>query len=555
MAEIGKVLLVFHNYGEGYNYFCPVYATKEKGENGDYYIVTKGTRTGHVFDETSCFSSDGLLDNILGSGGNYIFKPIGKHEFSNNIVVLLDSKIEKHVSELLHKDNKNDITIGDYISALLNYADKIGCAIGTINKKYLGDFYADIVNSDFVDNLNVIDKNILNNGFEHHKLEARAEAKKYNSDNKSTNETIKKDDIIFNKEKNSDKTIIDKNENDSNNGIDIKNIKSDMRKKIISQDNAIDVVVNNIYFNQRYIDTGDSDLIRNKANIILEGATGTGKTYIIEEVAKKLKLPVLITPATNYSSVGYRGDDLTDILYKLLDKANGNLELAERGIVAFDEFDKLGTTSNQDIAMRRAVQQELLSFISGSKFDVNYRNRSYSFDTSKLTFIATGAFTELRERKIQENEKKYTSPIGFSPINEEDIKHSYIITKDDYISEGLERELVGRFSCLTYTNDLSVNDLEKILIESTSSPLNGLKLTGNIMGCNIIVPQDVIHEIAKLAFDTNTGARGLNEIVQSLKDVISNDLFSGKKELTISKEHLDKSQSIRERVYQVRKGR
>ena len=91
------------------------------------------------------------------------------------------------------------------------------------------------------------------------------------------------------------------------------------------------------------------------------------------------------------------------------------------------------------------------------------------------------------------------------------------------------------------------------MTESITSPLNGLKITGNIMGCDIVVPTEIIHEIAERAFDTNTGARGLIQIVQSLKDVVANDLFSGKKELIITKEHLDKTNNVHEREYQARK--
>lgn len=550
----GQVLLVFHKSDDGYVYEYPVYAKKDKGVKCDLYIVTKGINAGQVFSLNSCFDSKGLLDKLLNGGGPYSFIPLVKHEYSDYIAVVLDSNIKNHLFDMLKKKKNLDEDI--LTVALLDYGDKIGKSINKIDKKYLGDYYAELANN-FDDSLEKTTKTSSRR--------AVAEASAF-FNRKYDNVTIHADarqivDFILDK---NNKKINDKDETkdnlvreetkkiDNRKQIDVKAIKSEIRRRIISQDNAIDAVVNNIYFNQRYIDTGDADLLRNKANILLEGATGTGKTFIVEEVANRLNVPIYVTPATGYSSVGYRGADLSDILCKLLEKANGKLELAERGIVALDEFDKLGTNGDQDISMRRAIQQELLSFISGTTVDVTYKGKNYCFDTSKLTFIAMGAFTELRERKINENEKKSHNKIGFSP-RIDDFKRTYTITKDDYINEGLGRELIGRFSCLIYTNDLSINDLEKILVESITSPLNGLKMTGTIMNCKVVIPSEIIHEIAQMAFDSNTGARGLNEIVQSLKDVIANDLFSGKPEIVITKEHLEKSRNIKERVYHVGK--
>lgn len=566
----GQVLLVFHKSDDGYTYEYPVYAKKERGSKCDLYIVTKGINAGKVFSMTSCFDSKGLLDKLLNGGGPYSFVPLVKHEYSDYIAVVLDSNIKNHLFDMLK--NKKNLDEDILIVALLDYGDKIGKAINKIDKKYLGDYYTELANN-FEDSLN--DKETKKNLPERAVAEASAFFNKnYNnvtihSDARKIVDSIFEKNIYKVEEKDNSvneesikvekknqidakamKAEIEKNSQDK--VIDVKSIKAEIRKRIISQDNAIDVVVNNIYFNQRYIDTGDADLLRNKANILLEGATGTGKTFIVEEVANRLNVPIYVTPATGYSSVGYRGADLSDILCKLLEKANGKLELAERGIIALDEFDKLGSSGDQDISMRRAIQQELLSFISGTFIDVTYKGKNYSFDTSKLTFIAMGAFTDLRERKISENEKKGHNAIGFVPRNE-DFKRTYVITKDDYINEGLARELIGRFSCLVYTNDLSVKDLEKILCESIASPLNGLKMTGNIMKCKVVIPPEIVHEIAQMAFDSNTGARGLNEIVQSLKDVVANDLFSGKPEIVITKEHLEKSRSIKERIYHVRK--
>ena len=239
----------------------------------------------------------------------------------------------------------------------------------------------------------------------------------------------------------------------------------------------------------------------------------------------------------------------------MLRQTDGDLELAEKGIVVFDEVDKLGSVGSGELTMRKSIQHELLPLISGKKMNVLYNDKNYSFDTSKLTFIAMGAFTDLRERKIKENEKKRGGTIGFSSTSDDDdIERKYTVDREDYINEGLEKEFVGRFTCVTYTNELSVKDLERVLRESISSPLNILYAIGTIMGCKIIVSPEIIHQIAQMAYNTNTGARALIGIVQTIKDVVANDLIDNKKkEIVISSEILNKSMSIYERHYYDRK--
>jgi len=453
-------LLFFKNRIGEYIYSSPVCVELE---HNDYYKVCRGVRKGQWFSLNSCVSSSGMLSKLSSKGGNVSLKAISKFDFKDLLAIVLDDEIEKHVYNLLREKKKEEPDENVFIYALLGYGDKIGKSINKIEKKALGGLSAEI-NSDFDDSFDNLNADTIAAAFNNPKPKvATAEAgvgkktqiKTQNSNQHVTKQgdssSIKKStsDVGFNeKSTGKDTSLNSSNENidsSSTGKIDVIEIKKKIRKKVIGQDRAIDDVVNNIFFNQRYIDTGDRDLLRNKANIILDGSTGTGKTFILDEVASEMKLPIHVTGVTNYSTVGYSGDSLTSILYKLLEKADGNLELAERGIVVFDEFDKLGGFSNNDISMRRALQQELLTFISGTNLNVEYNGQTYSFDTSKLTFIAMGAFTDLRERKIKENEKKYKSSIGFSSNNEDEIKRMYTITKDDYVAEGLERELVGRF--------------------------------------------------------------------------------------------------------------
>ena len=293
-----------------------------------------------------------------------------------------------------------------------------------------------------------------------------------------------------------------------------------LKKRIIGQDKAIEDAVSTLFLNQKLIDMGDEDaLITSKANVLIDGPTGTGKTMLVKELSKSMSLPMVITSITSFSTTGYKGNDLENILLKLIKEADGDIELAQRGIICLDEFDKLGANNEQDsLAMRKALQEELLTYLSGNKFDVNYNGKTIEFDTSKVTFIALGAFTNLRERKILENEKKHqTSKIGFVDKNEKkEYSRTFEIDTQDYINEGIMRELVGRFTTKTYTMALSIEDYKNIMLNSLTSPLKSLEKIAESYGKKIIYTDEVISYIAELVYKNNTGARGLQNIFNDL---------------------------------------
>ena len=327
--------------------------------------------------------------------------------------------------------------------------------------------------------------------------------------------------------------------------IDISKIDPDetiaaIKEKVIAQDDTVSTVVRNIYNNQLILEHGDEDIIGSqKTSILLDGPTGTGKTLIMKEVAKQMNLPIVIKPATMYATTGYRGVELQDMLVSLLKVTNGNLEAAERGIVVLDEFDKLGKSGDSDssLEIRKAVQQDLLTYIGGSKFTVEYKGKSYDFDTSKLTFICLGAFTDMREKKEEHL----------------DANGNYEVAEEDYINAGIMRELVGRFQLITSTRSLSKEDFIRILKESTISPLNKLvELGKNIYNANVVFDEEIIDQIADMALEKNTGARSLNSVVNSLRNLILEDLDASRKtpeltEIRITPQMLEdiKKQNIR----------
>ena len=290
---------------------------------------------------------------------------------------------------------------------------------------------------------------------------------------------------------------------------------------------------------------------------LIAGATGTGKTAIIKEVADRLSLPMVITSATAYSGTGYVGGSITDILVKLLEKTKGNLELAQRGIVCLDEFDKLGQSPNEgnNLKMKTAVQQELLAFISGTKYDIEYMGKTIEFDTSNLTFIGMGAFTKIRDQKIAERlmqSKNHT--IGFASYDEsgkEETNNTYVMTEQDYINFGLERELIGRFSLLTSTKAYSIDDYKNILLKSSISPLKMFIEFAKSFGVESVnYDDDFIQMAAEMAYKDNFGARGLQKIISNLKNSLLLEIMNNKtKSINLTTEMLKKSEQKNIRTF------
>lgn len=300
--------------------------------------------------------------------------------------------------------------------------------------------------------------------------------------------------------------------------IDVVTIIKEIKRKFVAQEDVVESIVSNIYINQMLVNSGDRDLIStSKSAILLDGPTGTGKTAILNEVANKLELPLVIAKSTDYSASGYVGDSLCDILSSLLDRANGDLKLAERGIVCMDEIDKLASEKSNELKMKKAVQHDLLAFIGGSKYNVKKGMSNIEFDTTNLTFIAMGAFTNLSDKK-KEKPKEYGIKVGQTNYNQP----AYEIKDKDYVDYGLERELVGRLTLKTHTNAYEVEDFKRILLESEISPLKMFIKTLNALGIDDITYDDEFIElVSNRAYESGFGARGLQSIFLDIRNDLS----------------------------------
>ena len=319
--------------------------------------------------------------------------------------------------------------------------------------------------------------------------------------------------------------------------VDIKEIINNINEKIIKQDKSIKTLVCNIYFNQRLIDSLsnaneniNNELDSRKVAILLDGATGVGKTALAKEIASKFNLPIVIENANAFSETGYVGATITDILEKLLQKANGDLALAQRGIVFLDEIDKIAKKNELDsTSMKLGVQKELLGFMSGGTYELDlgfmplFVKDKVQFDTSKLTFIFAGAFTDMKEEKIEINNKK---TIGFNNI--ENNNNSYLVDTEDYINFGLMREFFGRIKVISHMKTYTKEDLREILEKSSISPLKGFEKTCILFGAEGIEYNDeFISSVVDKAYDMGTNARALQSIMSSIQNLLLFDLEVG----------------------------
>ncbi|MBE6161194.1 MAG: AAA family ATPase [Firmicutes bacterium] len=323
------------------------------------------------------------------------------------------------------------------------------------------------------------------------------------------------------------------------NDLEVFNKLENIIKKFIGQEEVCEYLFYNIINNQQ-LATRDDVFDGERSIIFLDGPTGTGKTAITREITKVLDIPFAATSVTNYSSSGYVGGNLTDILEKLLDKADGDLEKAERGIVVLDEFDKLSYKRDSGgLSMKKAVQQQLLDFMGGGSYDLVVGNGPFSqlvsFDTSKLTFVCLAALTDLREEKVGKKQ-----PIGYCSTQKRSEK-TYNITPQDLVDIGLERELVGRLNTYLHTEEYSKDILLRILHESEISPLVGLKKWVESKNKELIIDDEVYYLIVDAAYDLNTGARALQTVVNGIRTVYLKEVLTGNdKEVYLDSDRVSK---------------
>lgn len=394
---------------------------------------------------------------------------------------------------------------GKYASVINKYANEEEYV-------FLGDTLADALkdNDNRVDFISIRKKRISSTG------------KYYLRGNSGTDLTrLVNEDLISYLQKEDKKGQSDFDEDEFKKTSDISSMYSSIKKTIISQDEQIMQILTALFKNQKVVNSDlDMDLIAKlKENILIYGSTGTGKTEILKRISKLYNIPLVIEDATSLSETGYQGRKITDMLEDLCLAADNDIELAEKGILVIDEFDKLAEKSedNQSHVSRLGVQRSLLKLLDGTLFYFGDKK----FDTSKLTVVALGAFTGIIDEKKQNN----GNTIGFGnnnmreKVNCDDYSK---ISSNDFIKYGIMRELIGRFSKTIAMNPLSKEDIIKILKESDFSPLNTYKKLFDMLEVNFDFSDEFIEYIAELAIAKQSGARSLKTVFD---DCISSALF------------------------------
>lgn len=306
-------------------------------------------------------------------------------------------------------------------------------------------------------------------------------------------------------------------------------IRKHLDKYIIGQEQAKRILSVAVYNHNKRLN--DKTGLIKKSNILLAGPSGCGKTLLAKSLAQILNVPFIIVDATTLTEAGYVGKDVDLCLQRLLDVAKGNLRLAQKGIVYIDEFDKLARKGMSRSLTRdvsgEGVQQALLKLIEGSEVSVPIIGRaryqedddnSILFDTSNVLFICGGAF-----EGIFDNPGK-RPPIGFQSDAFISDEMASKLTQESLINYGLIPELIGRLPVRCALDELTEDDLMRILTEPEDAITKEYQLLFKKDGIKLVFEEESLSEIAKIALEQKTGARGLRSILEDVMLDVMYDL-------------------------------